>query len=55
MSKKLTTAQLKKQLGVFIVENLCNLVKVIGRCVINTYPMNYTEMTGLPCRVVAEV
>ena len=22
---------------------------------INTYPMNYAEMTGLPCRVVAEV
>ena len=41
--------------GVFIVENLCNLGKVIGRCVINTYPMNYAEMTGLPCRVVAEV
>ena len=28
--------------------------KAIGRCVINTYPMNYAEMTGLPCRVVAE-
>ena len=41
--------------GVFIVENLCNLNKVIGRCVINTYPMNYAEMTGLPCRVVAEI
>ena len=41
--------------GVFIVENLCNLDKVIGKCVINTYPMNYAEMTGLPCRVVAEV
>ena len=41
--------------GVFIVENLCNLDKVIGTCVINTYPMNYSELTGLPCRVVAEV
>ena len=41
--------------GVFIVENLCDLKAVIGRCVINTYPMNYAEMTGLPCRVVAEV
>ena len=40
--------------GVFIVENLCNLDKVIGKCVINTYPMNYAGMTGLPCRVVAE-
>lgn len=41
--------------GVFIRENLCNLDKVVGMCVINTYPMNYAEMTGLPCRVVAEV
>ena len=41
--------------GVFIVENLCNLDMVIGRCVINTYPMNYAEMTGLPCRIVAEI
>ena len=41
--------------GVFIVENLCNLDKVVGRCIINTYPMNYSEVTGLPCRVVVEV
>lgn len=44
--------------GVFIIENLCNLQKVIesgGACLINTYPMNYADMTGLPCRVVAEV
>ena len=41
--------------GVFIIENLCNLKAVIGECIINTYPMNYAEMTGLPCRVVAEV
>lgn len=44
--------------GVFIIENLCNLQKVIesgGTCLINTYPMNYADMTGLPCRVVAEV
>ncbi|MBQ7477830.1 MAG: cyclase family protein [Selenomonadaceae bacterium] len=40
--------------SVFIVENLCNLKEVVGNCVINTYPMNYAEMTGLPCRVVAE-
>ena len=40
--------------GVFIVENLCNLKSVVGKCVINTYPMNYAEMSGLPCRVVAE-
>lgn len=44
--------------GVFIIENLCNLKAVIdagGDCIVNTYPMNYAEMTGLPCRVVAEV
>ena len=44
--------------GVFIIENLCNLKAVIdagGKAIINTYPMNYAKMTGLPCRVVAEV
>lgn len=46
--------------GIFIIENLCNLKAVLKRersiefCA-NTYPMKYTEMTGLPCRVVAEV
>lgn len=44
--------------GVFIVENLCNLISVVdsgGICRIHTYPMNYAEMSGLPCRVVAEI
>lgn len=44
--------------GVFIIENLCNLQAVLdagGTCRIHTYPMNYAEMTGLPCRVVAEI
>ena len=41
--------------GVFIIENLCNLMAVIGECIIHTYPMKYAEMTGLPCRVVAEL
>ena len=44
--------------GVFIIENLCNLYSVlkIGNTFIaNTYPMNYAEMTGLPCRVVADI
>lgn len=40
----------------FVVENLCNLVVVCGqRFTAHTYPMNYGEMSGLPCRVVAEV
>lgn len=44
--------------GVFIIENLCNLKTVLdagGRFIARTYPMNYGEMTGLPCRVIAEV
>lgn len=46
--------------GTFIVENLCNLKEVLqgresGLFTANTYPVNYTEMTGLPCRVVAEI
>lgn len=44
--------------GVFIVENLRNLKAVLdagGRFTAHTYPMNYAEMSGLPCRVVAEV
>ena len=46
--------------GVFIVENLNNLEKILennksGRFTAHTYPLKYTEMTGLPCRVVAEV
>lgn len=43
--------------GVFIIENLCNLKKVIQhntRFIARTYPLNYAEMTGLPCRVVAK-
>ena len=43
--------------GVFVVENLCNLKTVANAgegCTIRTYPMKYAEMTGLPCRVVAE-
>lgn len=46
--------------GVFIIENLCNLDKVLhGKSVMsfiaNTYPINFADMTGLPCRVIAEV
>ena len=44
--------------GVFIIENLCNLGTVIAEkntFKANTYPMNYAEMTGLPCRVVVEI
>lgn len=45
--------------GVFIVENLCNLDRILkGRKYeyfkANTYPVNFIGMSGLPCRVVAE-
>lgn len=46
--------------GVFVVENLCNLATILGgarqaTCTVNTYPLNFLGVTGLPCRVVAEV
>lgn len=44
--------------GVFVVENLCDLEKVLelgDTFTAHTYPMNYTELTGLPCRVIAEI
>ncbi len=43
--------------GVFIVENLCNLkpLAAAGEFTAYTLPMNYGEMTGLPCRVVGEI
>lgn len=42
----------------FVVENLCNLYSIIktkDTFVANTYPMNFANMSGLPCRVVAEI
>jgi kynurenine formamidase len=46
--------------GVFVVENLCKLNSVVKqkkhkKCIINTYPINFAGLTGLPCRVVAEI
>ena len=46
--------------GVFVIENLCNLSDLLAGqkdnvFIANTYPVNYAEMTGLPCRVVAKV
>lgn len=44
--------------GVFIIENLCNLKEVLkgsGHFTAYTFPMNYAGMTGLPCRVLAEI
>ncbi len=44
--------------GTFVIENLCNLKTVLGNggsFIAHTYPLNYTDMTGLPCRVIAEI
>ena len=42
--------------GTFVVENLCGLEKICGqRFAAHTYPLNYDDMSGLPCRVVAEI
>ena len=40
--------------GVFIIENLCNMKDAVGECTVYTFPVNFTGMSGLPCRVVAE-
>lgn len=46
--------------GVFVIENLCNLGKALSykhtnEFIVNTYPVNFYGLTGLPCRVVAEI
>jgi kynurenine formamidase len=46
--------------GVFVVENLTNLKAVLHGekhrlCTIHTYPIKFSGLTGLPCRVAAEV
>ena len=44
--------------GVFIIENMCSLKAVVdlgGRFHAHTYPLNYDGLSGLPCRVVAEI
>ncbi len=44
--------------GVFVIENLCNLGDVLKNSstfTAHTYPMNCTGITGLPCRIIAEI
>lgn len=44
--------------GTFVIENLCNLKALVdngGTFQANTYPMRYADITGLPCRVIAEI
>lgn len=52
------TDQLCADRGVFVVENLCNLQPLVaagGYFTVHTYPVSCSGMTGLPCRVIAEV
>lgn len=40
----------------FVVENLINLNDIYHRHVtVCTYPMNFSDMSGLPCRVIAKI
>lgn len=44
--------------GIFVVENLSNLSEVLtisNKFQAYTSPMNFTDMTGLPCRVIAKL
>ena len=44
--------------GTFIIENLCNLSELLPfkeGFDVYTFPVNFSGMSGLPCRVVAEV
>lgn len=46
--------------GVFIIENLTNLELLLGGAshrsfTVYTFPLSYEGMSGLPCRVVAQV
>ena len=52
------TDRLCSDRGTFIVENLCNLELLLERTeeiTVHTYPMKLTGVSGLPCRVIAEV
>ncbi len=43
--------------GTFVIENLCNLKTLCAEhknFIAHTYPLNYAEVTGIPCRVIAE-
>jgi len=44
--------------GAFVIENLCDLDQVLrqgGRFIARTFPVRYEGVTGLPCRVIAEI
>lgn len=57
-SEHVPTDQRCADKGTFVIENLSQLNTVLaqsGSFTAHTYPMRFAEITGLPCRVVAEV
>lgn len=57
-SEHVPTDQRCADQGVFVIENLWDLQAVLsagGRFTARTYPVRYLGVTGLPCRVVAEI
>lgn len=50
------TDQMCADRDVFVMENLVNLKKLVNKdFIMNTYPINFEEWTGLPTRVIAEI
>ncbi len=56
-SEHMPTDQYCADRNVFILENICNLKPVAdkGVCVVDTFPIKYSDLTGLPCRVMVEI
>jgi kynurenine formamidase len=54
------TDQLCADNNVFIIENICNVKTLLSsdrskEFIANTYPLNYLDVTGLPCRIIAKI
>jgi len=59
-AEHITADQLCADNLVFVIENICNLKAVLENnksreFIVNTYPANYIDVTGLPCRMIARV
>lgn len=57
-TEHIPTDQRAADRGVFIIENLCKIKTLMdfgSEFTAHTYPMNCTGITGLPCRVIAEI
>ena len=57
-AEHIPTDQLCAEQGVFVIENLRHLETLFGvqePLLFHTYPMHMTGVTGLPCRVIADI